>query len=385
MVRADTSELVVTVPAGATTGAVSVTTSAGTAVGATLTIAPSRLPTVTAVSPTSVAPGASITVTGTDFSTAPGASWVAINNTRAVVTAVTPTSLTATVPDHVSSGRLTVGTPRGRGSSAFDVTVAPAPITTGDIETTGRVVAGTKTAVPVATPGKVAVRFFDGAAGQRMTLSTSGTTFAYSYLSVLRPDGTPIVDRRGSSTNQFIDTFPIQDSGTYTVIIDPDTTATGTTEVLLRTVAPDVSGAITVGGAAVTVPITTPGQNAGLTFTGTAGQRIALTATNTSITDYEDFAIVSPAGATLYASYLTAGNTTAVWSDIVTLPAAGTYTIRIDPEKAGVGSASYSLKGVPADVSATIAVDGPAVPVTIGTAGQNARLTFAGSVVSGWR
>ena len=173
-----------------------------------------------------------------------------------------------------------------------------------------------------------------------MTLSTSGTTFGYSYLSVLRPDGTPIVDRRGSSTNQFIDTFPIQDSGTYTVIVDPDATATGATEVLLRTVAPDVSGAIIVGGPAVPVPITTPGQNASLTFTGTAGQRIALTATNASITDYENFSIVSPAGATLYSSYLTAGNTTAVWSDVV--DAADSRHVH-DPDRPGEGGGGVGL------------------------------------------
>src|SRR2546422_422049 len=37
---------------------------------------------------------------------------------------------------------------------------------------------------------------------------------------------------------------------------------------------PDVSGTIAIDGAPVTITTTTPGQNAQLTFSGTAGQRV---------------------------------------------------------------------------------------------------------------
>ena len=107
---ASETELVVTVPTGATSGPVTVTTPAGTASGASLIVASSKLPTVSAVSPTKVSPGTKVTITGTNFSTAPRGTWVAINNTRAVVTSATPTTLTITVPDHVTTGRLSVGT-----------------------------------------------------------------------------------------------------------------------------------------------------------------------------------------------------------------------------------------------------------------------------------
>jgi len=41
----------------------------------------------------------------------------------------------------------------------------------------------------------------------------------------------------------------------------------------LYDVAADVTGSITPGGSAVTVTISVPGQNAGVTFSGTAGRR----------------------------------------------------------------------------------------------------------------
>ena len=97
------------------------------------------------------------------------------------------------------------------------------------------------------------------------------------------------------------------------------------------------------------------------------------------MTDYEDFALVAPSGTTLYSSYLSPGSTTPVWSDSVTLPAAGTYTIRIDPEHQGTGQATYAVKAVPADVAGTIVIGGAAVPVTVSAPGQNAGLTFSGT------
>ena len=135
---ASPTQLVVTVPADATSGAVTVTTPAGVAAGASVTVEASRRPTVTGVPTGVVGPGQSITVTGTGFSTGSLETWVAINNTRAVVTAVTATSVTATVPDYVTSGKVTVGTPYGRAVSAKDLAVAPAPLAPADVAQTVR-------------------------------------------------------------------------------------------------------------------------------------------------------------------------------------------------------------------------------------------------------
>ena len=64
--------------------------------------------------------------------------------------------------------------------------------------------------------------------------------------------------------------------------------------------------------------------------------------------------------------------------DTRTLPANGTYTVLVDPQDSSIGSATLSLFDVPADITGSLALSGPAFTATIGTPGQNARLTFAG-------
>ena len=63
----------------------------------------------------------------------------------------------------------------------------------------------------------------------------------------------------------------------------------------------------------------------------------------------------------------------------VTLTAAGTYTILVDPEGANTGSLTLHLYDVPPDASASITPGGPSVTLTVTTPGQNARFTFAGT------
>jgi hypothetical protein len=72
-------------------------------------------------------------------------------------------------------------------------------------------------------------------------------------------------------------------------------------------------------------------------------------------------------------------NTGGGFIDTKTLPATGTYTIFIDPTGAYTGNVTVTLYEVPADVQGTITIGGAAVPVSIGTPGQNGRLTFDGT------
>ena len=334
-------------------------------------------PVVTSVSPAVVDPGDSVTIAGSNFRPGNRQTWVAINSTRAVVTAMTATSITATVPDYVTTGHVTVGTPFGRATSTDDLVVAPAPILTSEIASTTRTTVGATTTATVGTAGKVALLVFDGHAGQRVTITSTANSFSYVYLSLLRPDGHVIIDRAGSSSDRFLDTVTLDDDGTYTVVVDPETTATGSVDVRVRDVPPDVTGPLTLGGPAKAVNITTPGQNAALTFTGTAGQRVTLTATSTTMNDYVDYEIDAPNGTRVYGSYVGVGSRN--WSDAVTLPSAGTYTVKINPENQGVGVVSFQLAGVPPDITGTLTVGGATKAVTIPTAGQNAVLTFTGT------
>lgn len=109
------------VPAGATTGPISVTKQGTTVASATnFTVTPSPLPTITSFNPTSGTAGTSVTIIGTGFT---GASAVRFNGTRATFTVVSDTRITATVPARATTGPIAVTTPGGTATSATAFTV----------------------------------------------------------------------------------------------------------------------------------------------------------------------------------------------------------------------------------------------------------------------
>jgi hypothetical protein len=65
--------------------------------------------------------------------------------------------------------------------------------------------------------------------------------------------------------------------------------------------------------------------------------------------------------------------------DTRTLPDAGSYTILVDPQAAATGSVTVSLYDVPQDVTGSVVIGGSPLTATIGTPGQNGRITFDGN------
>ena len=100
------------------------------------------------------------------------------------------------------------------------------------------------------------------------------------------------------------------------------------------------------------------GQNGTLTFTGSVNQRIALNISNDSIGTLAAGAKVSvKVGTTTVVAPVGVG-TNGSFIEPVTLTAAGTYTIKVDPDGAYTGSLTVNLYTVPADASAAITAGG---------------------------
>ena len=117
------SQLTATVPAGATTGPISVTTAGGTAgSAASFTVTSQPAPGITGVSPASAAVGSSVTISGSGFT---GAVTVTFNNTAAAFAVVSDSTITATVPSGALSGTVTVSTAAGSASSPATFGVIP--------------------------------------------------------------------------------------------------------------------------------------------------------------------------------------------------------------------------------------------------------------------
>lgn len=138
----------------------------------------------------------------------------------------------------------------------------------------------------------------------------------------------------------------------------------------------DVTGSITPGGSPLTVTIANANDNAYITFSGTANQRVSLNITSVSIS-FSYVSIRKPDGSDLVSP--TAVFTSGKFIDTVTLPTTGTYTIFIDPYGTATGSMTLTLYDVPADASGTITPGGASVTATTTVAGQNAVYTWSGT------
>ncbi|MBO2012781.1 M4 family metallopeptidase [Hymenobacter negativus] len=118
------TSVTVKVPAGATTGTITLTTATGsvTTAGNFTVLTPGPAPTITSFAPAGGAvQGGAVTLTGTNFT---GATALSFNGAAAVFTVLNATTITTFVPVGAGSGALTVTTPNGSASITF--TVLPA-------------------------------------------------------------------------------------------------------------------------------------------------------------------------------------------------------------------------------------------------------------------
>jgi large repetitive protein len=101
------TSIVATVPTGATTGNVVVNASGVNSNGVSFTVV--AAPSITSLSPTSGAVGASVTITGTNFGSTQGTSTVKFNGTAATtIGSWSATSIVATVPTGATTGNVVV-------------------------------------------------------------------------------------------------------------------------------------------------------------------------------------------------------------------------------------------------------------------------------------
>ena len=184
--------------------------------------------------------------------------------------------------------------------------------------------------------------------GQRISLvatkQSGGSLF--NPLAVLKPDGTTLASVALGGLSGYLEPPLLPVSGTYTVLVDAWVASTGTGLVTLYN-ATDVTGSMTIGGPAVQVTLSTPGQRALLTFVGTAGQRINAVGTRQSGAGwllFWPFAVLKPDGTTLGSVIAGAGPASL---GPLTLPVSGTYSVLVDPYQAATGTASVTVTLAP--------------------------------------
>jgi Protein of unknown function (DUF4038)/Calx-beta domain/Putative collagen-binding domain of a collagenase/IPT/TIG domain len=124
----------VAVPAGATSGKISVANEATP--GGSLSVASFVVtPRITQI-PAAAQPGTAVTITGTSFT---NASAVRFAGVTATFNVDDPTQITATVPLTAATGKISVTTPGGTATSPTDLTVIRPPVVTSFTPTSGQV------------------------------------------------------------------------------------------------------------------------------------------------------------------------------------------------------------------------------------------------------
>ena len=247
----------------------------------------------------------------------------------------------------------------------------------------GTITAGTPLALTFAAgnPGQNATETFSGTAGQKVSLNLTANTIGANTISGTKVSivtgSTTVVAATDVGTNgKFIEPVTLPSTATYTIKVDPQGANTGGITLGLANFAGDTSGSITANGSATVVTSTAAGQNGTLTFTGSVNQRIALNLSSNFGTMFSGakVSVKSPTNTTVIAP--TVVGTNGAFVEPVTLTAAGTYTIKVDPDGANTGNVTLNLYTVPNDVSSAITAGGAAVVSTNTVPGQNMKLTF---------
>jgi hypothetical protein len=301
-----------------------------------------------------------------------------VNATRQVTYAVLNPDGSQLVSQVLSSGSLTVPPLPTTGTYTIlidpdhgipmSVTVALSSEISGPI-----VIGGAAVPVTIVEPWQRARLTFDATAGQRLDLGVTGSTLPTWRTTFLAPDGTTVMSQIGGNGNSALHTPPLTQTGTHTLLLEPLDPSTGT---LTYTLSAEVSGTITPGGAAVPLSLARVGQRARLTFSGTLNQRVSLSGTGVTM----PLATVSllRADGSGFATFFSVFSGQTGFGGPVTLPASETYGLLVDPSSPG--DLTLTLYDVPPDITGSITINASPQTVTFAGPGQQAFLTFPGTV-----
>lgn len=199
---------------------------------------------------------------------------------------------------------------------------------------------GSSVGVTISVPGQSGVLTFSGTSGHRVSLSGSSNTFSECLIAIHNPGGSVLTSINGSlGSSPFLNPQNLSSTGTYSIIVDPHAELTGSITLTLYDVPADVSGSITVGGSAVSVTTTAPGQNGELTFSGTSGQQVTVHITDNTMGNVT-VSLLRPDATTMTSSTSSGGSFNLATQ---TLDSTGTFKIRVDPPGTSTGTMNVTL------------------------------------------
>lgn len=361
-------------------------------------------PTITSVNPSSGTPGDRgvlgdpVQITGTNFRTAAAENRVRFNGRESVIVGMPSSTIINTrVPSGAMSGKITVTTPDGTGTSPSDFTTRPPappgvpeyPLSRVELGSPLRINPTGSSTVNIVTGNDLGMVLFEGVAGGRVSLSADTMTFGggnvWPDVRIFAPNGVLVYQTitggwtlPPSYNTGWIDAFTLPQDGTYTIAVFPLPGAlTGSIHLTVYD-ATDVTTPITSDGTPTHVTISNPGQNARFAFTpAIANFRVAVQITSPVDANLNDSAgnralkLLSQIGSVVATP---PGSVTRA-IDATNLPTSEQYTVLVDLRDKYVGDVTARLFN-PADQDFNIVRNGSARTVTLSVIGSNAYFHF---------
>ena len=199
-------------------------------------------------------------------------------------------------------------------------------------------------------PGAQNAPFFHALAGDRVSLSSSGRPIgtaccSSAKVSVLKPDGTTLLSASSFGTSGgFVDTKTLPQTGAYRIVVDPQSNAVGSVTLTLYDVPDDPAADARPRRSRIVACTRRPGPqrledvlrdgrpHSHPPAHGRDDRYLVLQLGQVAVLRPDGTTLVSPA------YFGTSGKTLSF-----SLPATGVYSVFVDPQSNGVGSATLSV------------------------------------------
>ena len=379
VLSATPTQLVTTVPSGASTGPISVTADAQTATSAmSFVVDDTGLPpSITQVSPAIVSAGSTVTVAGTHLDPIAGNTAVQMGGYDVSLSAATDAQLQYTVPSDGLSGYVTVQTPYGSASSSAPVFVLPSGVSVAGAVSSGvATVNGASVPINIGVGGQTGVVMFSGTEGNWMSLQLNNVTTTASQLTyqIYAPGNVLVQSGTVSASSPSIHLPSLTVSGNYLAIFQPNTAGaqftvqavSDPTLALSSSLTQATTGSAQSARAIFVVPANSANlelELVGLNVTGGGQNQANVQVTSAAGSVVASFSCPGSATTTNYCHQW-------LWN-----MAAGTYAVTVSPSNGGTLAFNTLLQPDVIGPSLT-----PNTPLAVNmTAGQMERLTFAGT------
>jgi anti-sigma factor ChrR (cupin superfamily) len=335
---ATTSQLSVTVPAGASSGPLTIqadshvaTTSAAFVVDGT-----GLPPVINAIAPRAVTAGSTLTISGANFEPVGATPGTDMSGTPLFASSISDSKIQVPIPSKVVTGYVRVSTPYGWAKSSYPVVVPPAAVPAASVASVASLTASSPSiSETVGSAGQYGLVTFEGSSGAWMSLQLSNIVTSASNLSysIYSPSNVLIQQGTVSSATPSIHLPQLTTSGIYLAVFRPDTA--GAQFSISSELDKIVSSAI------LPVATITPGQSERLIIPAALNQSVTTdVATVATIPSGQaiSYTIYSPTG-----QLLTSTVTSSTGQLPIPVPVAGNYQLIVSAGAGGVGSSFVSL------------------------------------------